>query len=133
MKKGFNIGIEKATIENENFRKVLYTSKHSQLVLMSLLPKEEIGLETHTENDQFFRFEAGVGEVHIDNEVYIIKDGDAIVVPAGAKHNIINTSSTLPLKMYTIYSPPHHKDGIIRATKQEAIDIEEEYEGVTTE
>jgi mannose-6-phosphate isomerase-like protein (cupin superfamily) len=133
MKKGFNIGIEKATIENENFRKVLYTSKHSQLVLMSLLPKEEIGLETHTDNDQFFRFEAGVGEVHIDAEVYRIKDGDAIVVPAGAKHNIINTSSTLPLKMYTIYSPPHHKDGIIRATKQEAIDIEEEYEGITTE
>jgi mannose-6-phosphate isomerase-like protein (cupin superfamily) len=133
MKKGFNIGIEKATIENENFRKVLYTSKHSQLVLMSLLPKEEIGLETHTDNDQFFRFEAGVGEVHIDAEVYAVKDGDAIVVPAGAKHNIINTSSTLPLKMYTIYSPPHHKDGIIRTTKQEAIDIEEEYEGVTTE
>jgi mannose-6-phosphate isomerase-like protein (cupin superfamily) len=131
--KGFNIGIEKATIENENFRKVLYTSKNSQLVLMSLLPKEEIGLETHTDNDQFFRFEAGVGEVHIDAEVYKIKDGDAVVVPAGAKHNIINTSSTLPLKMYTIYSPPHHKDGIVRATKQEAIDIEEEYEGVTTE
>lgn len=133
MKKGFNIGIEKATIENENFRKVLYTSKHSQLVLMSLLPKEEIGLETHTDNDQFFRFEAGTGEVHIDTEVYAVKDGDAIVVPAGAKHNIINTSSSLPLKMYTIYSPPHHKDGIIRTTKQEAIDIEEEYEGVTTE
>ena len=131
--KGFNIGIEKATIENENFRKVLYTSKNSQLVLMSLLPKEEIGLETHTDNDQLFRFEAGVGEVHIDAEVYKIKDGDAVVVPAGAKHNIINTSSTLPLKMYTIYSPPHHKDGIVRATKQEAIDIEEEYEGVTTE
>jgi mannose-6-phosphate isomerase-like protein (cupin superfamily) len=131
--KGFKIGIEKATIENDNFRKVLYTSKHSQLVLMSLLPKEEIGLETHTDNDQFFRFEAGVGEVHIDAEVYAVKDGDAIVVPAGAKHNIINTSSTLPLKMYTIYSPPHHKDGIIRTTKQEAIDIEEEYEGVTTE
>jgi mannose-6-phosphate isomerase-like protein (cupin superfamily) len=131
--KGFNIGIEKATIENENFRKVLYTSKNSQLVLMSLLPKEEIGLETHSDNDQFFRFEAGVGEVHIDAEVYKIKDGDAIIVPAGAKHNIINTSSTLPLKMYTIYSPPHHKDGIIRSTKQEAIDIEEEYQGVTTE
>lgn len=133
MMKGFNIGIEKATIENENFRKVLYTSKNSQLVLMSLLPKEEIGLETHSDNDQFFRFEAGVGEVHIDAEVYKIKDGDAIIVPAGAKHNIINTSSTLPLKMYTIYSPPHHKDGIIRSTKQEAIDIEEEYQGVTTE
>ena len=133
MMKGFNIGIEKATIENENFRKVLYTSKNSQLVLMSLLPKEEIGLETHSDNDQFFRFEAGVGEVHIDDEVHKIKDGDAVVVPAGAKHNIINTSSTLPLKMYTIYSPPHHKDGIVRATKQKAIDIEEEYEGVTTE
>ena len=131
--KGFNIGIEKATIENDNFRKVLYTSKHSQLVLMSLLPKEEIGLETHPDNDQFFRFEAGVGEVHIDAEVYTIKDGDAIVVPARSKHNIINTSSTLPLKMYTIYSPPHHMDGIVRATKEEAVDVEEEYEGVTTE
>ena len=133
MMKGFNIGIEKATIENDNFRKVLYTSKHSQLVLMSLLPKEEIGLETHPDNDQFFRFEAGVGEVHIDAEVYTIKDGDAVVVPAGSKHNIINTSSTLPLKMYTIYSPPHHKDGIVRAIKEEAVDVEEEYEGVTTE
>ena len=133
MMKGFNIGIEKATIENDNFRKVLYTSKHSQLVLMSLLPKEEIGLETHPDNDQFFRFESGVGEVHIDAEVYTIKDGDAVVVPAGSKHNIINTSSTLPLKMYTIYSPPHHKDGIVRAIKEEAVDVEEEYEGVTTE
>ena len=130
---GFVKNIEDATLDNDNFRKVLYTSKYSQLVLMSLLPKEEIGLETHSDNDQFFRFESGEGEVHIDAEVYTIKDGDAIVVPAGAKHNIINTSSSIPLKMYTIYSPPHHKDGIVRATKQEAIDIEEEYEGVTTE
>jgi len=131
--KGFKIGIEKATVENNNFRKVLYTSKHSQLVLMSLLPNEAIGSEIHADNDQFFRFESGAGEVHIDAEIYVVKDGDAIVVPAGAKHNIINTSGTVSLKMYTIYSPPHHKDGIVRATKQEAIDIEEEYEGVTTE
>jgi len=131
--KGFNSNIEKDTLENTNFRKVLYTGRNSQLVLMCLQPKEEIGMEVHTENDQFFRFEKGQGEVIIDGNKYIVEDGSAIVVPAGAQHNIINTSDTEQLKLYTIYSPAHHKDGIIRATKEEAEKNEEDFDGVTTE
>ena len=131
--KGFKSNIEKDTIANNNFRKVLYTSKHSQLVLMSLKPKEEIGEETHPDNDQFFRIEAGRGKCVIDGNNYQIKDGDAIVVPAGAKHNIINEDDEAELKMYTIYSPAHHKDGIVRATKEEAEQHEEEFDGTTTE
>ena len=131
--KGFKSNIEKDTIDNNNFRKVLYTSKHSQLVLMSLKPKEEIGEETHPDNDQFFRIEAGRGKCVIDGNNYQIKDGDAIVVPAGAKHNIINEDDEAELKMYTIYSPAHHKDGIVRATKEEAEQHEEEFDGTTTE
>jgi len=131
--KGFNVNIEKATLENDNFRKVLYTGKNSQLVLMSLLPKEEIGMEVHEENDQFFRFEKGEGKVIIDGNEYTVADGSAIVVPAGAEHNIINVSETEALKLYTIYSPAHHKDGIVRATKGEAEADDEEFDGVTTE
>jgi len=131
--KGFFGDIEKETLENSNFRKVLYTGKHSQLVLMSLLPKEEIGMEVHLENDQFFRFEKGEGQCVIDGNVYELRDGVAIVVPAGAKHNIINTSETEDLKMYTIYSPAHHQDGIVRATKQEAEADSPEFDGKTTE
>jgi mannose-6-phosphate isomerase-like protein (cupin superfamily) len=131
--KGFNENIEKATLENENFRKVLYTGKHSQLVLMSLRPMEEIGMEVHPENDQFFRFEKGQGKCIIDGNEYEVMDGSAIVVPAGAEHNIINISETEELKLYTIYSPAHHKDGIIRATRQEAMDNEADFDGVTTE
>ena len=131
--KGFTINIEKATLENNNFRKVLYTSKHSQLVLMSLRSNEEIGMETHPDNDQFFRFEKGRGKCVIDGNEYEVKDGAAIVVPAGAKHNVINTSDSEELKLYTIYSPAHHKDGIIRATKEEAQDNEAAFEGITTE
>ncbi len=131
--KGFKANIEKDTVKNKNFRKVLYTSAHCQLVLMSLKPKEEIGLETHPDNDQFFRFEAGRGSVEIDGNKYIVKDGDAVVIPAGAKHNVINTSATDELKMYTIYSPPHHKDQILRKTKAEAEANEEEFDGKTTE
>lgn len=131
--KGFKTNIEKDTLENRNFRKVLYTGKHSQLVLMSLRPKEEIGMETHTENDQFFRFEAGQGKVIIDGNEYEVGDGVAIVVPAGAKHNIINISDSKELKLYTIYSSPHHKDGIVRATKEEAEANEEEFDGETRE
>jgi len=131
--KGFKSNIEKDTIANSNFRKVLYTSKHSQLVLMSLKPNEEIGEETHPDNDQFFRIEAGRGKCVIDGNNYQIKDGDAIVVPAGAKHNIINEDDEAELKMYTIYSPAHHKDGIVRATKEEAEQHEEEFDGTTTE
>ncbi len=131
--KGFNTNIEKETLANENFRKVLYTGKHSQLVLMSLKPKEEIGMEVHEENDQFFRFEKGQGKCIIDDSSYELSDGSVIVVPAGAQHNIINTSEAEDLKLYTIYSPAHHKDGIVRATKEEAEKNEEEFDGVTTE
>jgi len=131
--KGFHTNIEKATLENGDFRKVLYTGKHSQLVLMSLKPNEEIGMEVHPDNDQFFRFEKGQGKCIIDGNEYEIVDGVAIVVPSGAQHNIINTSSTDELKLYTIYSPAHHKDGIIRATKEEAESNEAEFDGTTTE
>jgi mannose-6-phosphate isomerase-like protein (cupin superfamily) len=131
--KGFNIDIEEATLENGNFRKVLYTSKHSQLVLMSLKPLEEIGMEVHEENDQFFRFEKGLGLCIIDGNEYEVGDGFAVVVPAGAQHNIINISETEELKLYTIYSPAHHKDKIVRATKKEAEANEAEFDGVTTE
>lgn len=133
--KGFNANIETETLENTNFRKVLYTSKHSQLVLMSLRPMEEIGMEVHPDNDQFFRFEKGTGKCIIDGNSYDLADGSVIIVPAGAQHNIINTSATDDLKLYTIYSPAHHKDGIVRTTKAEAEKKEndEEFDGVTTE
>ena len=131
--KGYNTNLEQVTHENTNFRKVLYTGKHSQLVLMSLKPNEEIGLETHPDNDQFFRFEQGQGKCFIDGHEYPVANGDCIIIPAGAKHNISNISPTDDLKMYTIYSPAHHKDGIVRATKAEATSNEEEFDGITTE
>lgn len=131
--KGFCSNIEKDTLENGNFRKVLYSGKHSQLVLMSLAPGEEIGMEVHEENDQFFRFEKGQGKCVIDGNEYELSDGVAVVVPSGAQHNVINTSQSEPLKLYTIYSPAHHKDGIVRATKQEAMENEAEFDGTTTE
>lgn len=131
--KGFNANIEKETLGNDNFRKVIYTSKHSQLVLMSLKPQEEIGMEVHPDNDQFFRFEKGQGKVIIDAHEYEVKDGSAIVVPAGAQHNVINVSKKQDLKMYTIYSPAHHKDGTIHETKEIAESSEEEFDGTTTE
>jgi len=131
--KGFKSAIEKDTLGNTNFRKVLYTSKHSQLVLMSLRPGEEIGMETHRDNDHFFRVEKGRGRCLIDGNAYELIDGDAVVVPSGAQHNIINLSDAEELKLYTIYSPPHHKDGIVRATKKDAESIEEEFDGKTTE
>ncbi len=131
--KGFYANIENETLENNNFRKVLYTGKNSQLVLMSLKPGEDIGSEIHADNDQFFRFEAGQGKCVIDGNEYEVSDGFAIVVPAGAEHNIINTSTSEELKMYTIYSPAHHKDGIVRQSKQEAMDNEADFDGQTTE
>lgn len=131
--KGFVVNIEKDTLENGNYRKVLYTSKHSQLVLMSLKPREEIGMEIHPDNDQFFRFEQGTGRCVIDGNEYDVADGAAVIVPAGAKHNIINISDSEELKLYTIYSPAHHKDGIVRQTKEEAEDNEAEFDGATTE
>jgi len=130
---GFNSNIEKDTLENNNFRKVLYSGKHLQLVLMSLKAGEEIGEEIHHDNDQFFRFESGLGKCIIDGNIYNVKEGDVIIVPAGAKHNIINADITAELKMYTIYAPPHHKDGIIRATKEEAENNGAEFDGKTTE
>ncbi len=130
--KGYNSNIEKETLENDHFRKVLYTGKHLQLVLMSLKAGEEIGEETHKENDQFFRFESGNGKCVIDGNNYQVTDGDVIIIPAGARHNVINTGEK-ELKMYTIYAPPHHKDGIIRRTKKEAEDKPEEFDGKTTE
>jgi len=131
--KGFFSNIEKDTLTNENFRKVLYTSKHSQLVLMTLQPGEEIGMEVHPDNDQFFRIEKGNGKCIIDGNEYQLADGVAIIVPAGAQHNVINTSATDKLHLYTIYSPAHHLDGIIRTTKMEAENNEEEFDGKTTE
>jgi mannose-6-phosphate isomerase-like protein (cupin superfamily) len=131
--KGFFTNIEEDTVANNDFRRVLYTGKHSQLVLMSLAPGTEIGSEVHGDNDQFFRFEAGRGKVVIDDNEYEVSDGSAIVVPAGARHNVINTSDSEALKMYTIYSPPHHKDGIVRATKEEAEANDEDFDGTTTE
>ena len=131
MKKGYKDNIEKLTTDNNDFRHVLYTGEHCQLVLMSLLPNEEIGMEVHPDNDQFFRFEKGTGKVIINETEYEVKDGDAVIVPCGSNHNVI--AGTDGLKLYTIYSPAHHKDGIVRATKKEAEEIEEEFDGITTE
>lgn len=121
------------TENNTNFRHVLYTGHHTQLVLMSLLVWEEIGEEVHTDTDQFFRFESGEGKVIIDGNEYSVKAWDAVIVPSGAKHNVMNTSTTENLKIYTLYSPPHHKDGIVRKTKEEASTNMLEFDGVTTE
>ena len=131
--KGFNTNIEKETLENEDFRKVLYTGKYSQLVLMNLRPGEEIGMEVHPDNDQFFRFEKGNGKCIIDGNEYVLENGSVIIVPAGAQHNIINVSDTEELKLYTLYSPAHHKDGVVRLTKAEAEANGPEFDGVTTE
>lgn len=117
---GFHTNIEQEALENDNFRKVLFTAPHSQLVLMSLLPGEEIGMEVHPTIDQFFRFEAGEGKAVLNGEESSFKDGDVVIVPAGTNHNIINTSQTNPLKLYTIYSPANHPDGTIHKTKAEA-------------
>lgn len=130
--KGFINNIEKLTLENEDFRRVLYTGKHSQLVLMSLKPGQEIGEEIH-HLDQFLRCEAGKGKAVIDGVEHDFTDGVAVVVPAGAKHNFINTSPDADLKLYTIYSPPEHQDGVVRHTKEDALAQPEEFDGKTTE
>lgn len=130
--KGYYGNIEDLTVANDAFRKVLYTAKHCQLVLMSLPLGGEIGAEVHPDHDQFFRFEAGEGQVVIDDTVYDVTDGDAIIVPAGADHNVINTGDE-PLKFYTIYGPAHHKEGIVHATREEAEAHDEDFDGVTTE
>lgn len=122
---GYFSHIEKETLDNTDFRRVLYTAPHSQLVLMSLKPGEEIGLETH-DVDQFFRFEQGSGKVFIDDSVYEVVDGDSAIVPAGSKHNVVNTSETEDLKLYTIYSPSNHPDGTVHHTKAAADEAEKE-------
>lgn len=133
MKRGYKDNIEKLTLENELFRKVLYTARYCQLVLMSLKPGEEIGLEVHEKGDQFFRFEYGQGKVVINDKHYSVGDGDSVIVPAGAQHNVINVSDSQALKLYTIYAPPHHQDGVARTTKKEAESDGPEFDGKTTE
>lgn len=125
------MNIEKATTENTDYRRVLYTGKNSQLVLMSLSPNEEIGEEVHA-LDQFIRIETGTGKAILDSVEHIIKENDAIVIPEGMRHNIINTSEVV-MKLYTVYSPPEHRDGIRFATKEESLKVEEHFDGKTTE
>lgn len=132
MKKGFIGDIEDLTKKNEDFRRVLYTGPHLQLVLMSLQPGEDIGEEVHEENDQFIRVEEGKGEVLIDGKRTPLEDDIAVVIPAGARHNVINTGDG-PLKLYTIYGPPEHVDGTVHRTKQEADASDEHFDGKTTE
>lgn len=130
--KGFVENIEELTDDNSDFRRVLYTGRRLQLVLMALKPGEDIGEEVHPDHDQFFRVEKGKGEVWIDGERTKIKSGDAILVPAGAKHNVVNIGDK-SLKLYTIYGPPDHRDGVVRTTKAEAEAVEEHFDGGTTE
>jgi mannose-6-phosphate isomerase-like protein (cupin superfamily) len=130
--KGYIDNLEKLAEENSNFRKVLYTAHYSQLVLMSLLPGEEIGEEVHG-LDQFFRIETGTGKAVLDGVETEISDGYAVLVPAGTRHNIINTSNIAPLRLYTLYSPPDHEDGIIYETRADAIANDKPFHGKTTE
>ena len=130
--KGFVDDIEKLTEENTDFRRVLYTGKNMQLVLMSLKPGEEIGAEVHDDRDQFFRVEQGNGEVLIDGKRHAVKADDAIIVPAGARHNVVNNGEQ-PLRLYTLYAPPEHKDGTVHVTKAQADAQEEHFDGKTTE
>jgi len=134
MKSGFCDDIEDLTEENEDFRRVLYTGEHLQLVLMSLKPGEEIGEEVHPDRDQFFRIEEGEGVIVIDGKENEVEDDIAVIVPAGARHNVRNTGDE-PLRFYTIYGPPEHKDGIVHSTKEEAEERHEaeEWDGKTTE
>lgn len=129
---GFVQDIERLSVENDDFRRVLYTAKHCQLVLMALKPGEEIGVEVHNTLDQFFRVEEGTGEAILDGVRTHIRAGFAVVVPAGANHNIINTGS-VPLKLYTLYAPPNHRDGVHHHTRKEAEADNEHFDGKTTE
>lgn len=131
--KGYISNIERAAKENNNFRQVLYTGKYCQLVLMSLKPGEDIGEEVHEDVDQFFRFEQGEGRTVLDGVEHKIGAEDVVLVPAGTKHNIINTSDSDSLKLYTIYSPPNHRDGVIHLAKEEAESDAEHFDGTTTE
>ena len=129
---GFVADIEELTEDNSDFRRVLYTGKNLQLVLMAIQQGEEIGEETHTDRDQFFRVEKGKGEVWIDGHRSKIKSDDAIIVPAGARHNIVNTGEK-PLRLYTLYAPPEHRDGTVHASKADADAADEHFDGKTTE
>jgi mannose-6-phosphate isomerase-like protein (cupin superfamily) len=130
--KGFTGNIEKLTLENKDFRRVLYTAKNCQLVVMSIGPSEEIGAEVH-QLDQFIRVEQGEGKAILDGVEHVLTDGSAVVVPAGARHNIVNTSKSAPLKLYTVYAPPNHRDGVVHATKEQAESDEEHFDGKTSE
>ncbi len=132
--KGYHENIETLTIENEDFRRVLYTGKHLQMVVMTIQPGEEIGSEVHDGIDQFFRFEEGEGVVDIDGVENRVEDGSGVIVPSGARHNVRNTGDK-PLKLYTLYGPPEHQDGIVQATKAEAEarHDDEGFDGRTTE
>ena len=128
--KGYCDNIEKRTVENEDFRRVLYTGHNLQLVLMTLPPGCDIGEEVHPDRDQFFRFETGRGEVWIDGLRHPVEGDDGVIVPAGARHNVVNTG-TKPLKLYTLYGPPEHRDGVVHRTRADA--TEEHFDGKTTE
>jgi mannose-6-phosphate isomerase-like protein (cupin superfamily) len=132
--KGYHDDIERQTVENSDFRRVLYTGQHLQLVVMTLQPGDEIGSEVHEDRDQFFRFEEGSGQVDIDDNTYNVVDGSGVIVPSGARHNVRNTGDG-PLKLYTLYGPPEHKDGVVQSTKAEADERHphEEWDGTTTE
>jgi mannose-6-phosphate isomerase-like protein (cupin superfamily) len=129
--KGYIGDIEKETKDNNNFRKVLYTAKNSQLVVMCIQPKDEIGEEVH-DLDQFIRVEDGKGKAILNDVEYEIEDDYAVVIPAGVKHNVVNTGDE-PLKLYTVYSPPEHRDGVIHVTREQAMEDEEHFDGKTTE
>lgn len=121
--KGFRANIEAKALGNDNFRQVLYTAPHCQLVVMTLRPEEEIGMETHEDGDQFIRVESGKGEASIDGEIVPLSEGVAVVIPAGTEHNVVNTGSE-PLRLYTIYSPPEHADGTVHRTRRDALEAE---------
>lgn len=126
---GYSINIEEKSIENPNFREVLFTAPNLQLVVMTLQPGEEIGMETHEKGDQFFRVEAGEGQAILDGKTHHLSDGMIVIIPEGTEHNIINTSADKVLNMYTIYTPPEHRDGVIHKTKADADADDEHYEG----
>lgn len=126
---GYSINIEDKVLHNPNFRHVLYTTPRSQLVIMTLQPGEEIGQEKHEDHDQFVRVEAGFGEAILDGELHMLEDGVALVIPAGTEHNIINTSPGEKMRLYTLYTPPEHPDGLINETKHDADKYEKEHHG----
>lgn len=130
---GYKENIDRLTQENTNFRNVVYTSMHCQLVLMELKPLEEIGFETHKTVDQFFRFAKGRGKVFLNSKEYLVGEGDVVIVPMGSRHNVVNISETENLKLYTIYTPPHHKDKVVRATKKDAKLSSPVFDGVFSE